>query len=167
MTHPEVRCFRSFKRRSGFFLGMGGLSDSLVHCYRCVYSWRPRSSVVRMCPRCKSRLWNVPKIRPRPNGPTGLGIREVIDPHRTEIRRLCRRFAVSRLRVFGSVARGEASPTSDVDLLVDYSRPSGLLARVELRLALERVLHHRVDLGREETLHWAVRPQAKADAVEL
>ena len=123
--------------------------------------------MVHICPRCKSRLWNVPRILPRPVRPAGLGVREVIDPHRAAIRRLCRRYAVARLRVFGSVARGEAGPSSDVDILVEYSRPVSLLTVVELRMALEKLLRRRVDLSREEMLHWAVRPQARADAVEL
>lgn len=36
----------------------------LAHCYRCVYTWRMRRRSPTMCPRCKSRLWALPKFRP-------------------------------------------------------------------------------------------------------
>jgi hypothetical protein len=120
-----------------------------------------------MCPRCKSRLWNVPKLRAPPRHPGGLGIDEVITPHRRELARLRRKYGVATLRVFGSVARGEAGPNSDVDLLVEYSRAVDILTGVSLRLDLQAALGRRVDLVREEYLKWSVRPQALADAVPV
>lgn len=140
---------------------------NLLHCHRCIYSWRPSSPVVRICPRCKSRLWNTPRVRERQEPAPGLGVREVLGPHRGELQRLCRKYDVASLRVFGSVARGEAGPRSDVDLLVEYRRPSDILVRTRFRRELERVLGRRVDLVREEMLHWAARPQALADAVPI
>ena len=86
-------------------------------------------------------------------------------PHVREIRRLCRRYGVGTLRVFGSVARGEATPSSDVDFLFDSSEGLGLLKREEFRETLERILGRSVDLVREESLRWYVRPQAVAEAV--
>ena len=141
--------------------------DPLRHCYRCVYSWRSASPVVRMCPRCKSRLWNRPKLRPLSRHRRGLGIPKIVGPHRTAIRRLFRRYGVASLRVFGSVARGEARRDSDVDLLVAYRRPSDILTRAHFRRELERLLRRRVDLVTEETLHWAARPQAVSEAVPV
>jgi uncharacterized protein len=138
-----------------------------LHCHRCIYSWRPRSGAPRVCPRCKSKLWNVPKIRPRLPTPTGLGIPEVVRPHRTEMLRLARRYGIASLRVFGSVARGEAHHRSDVDLLYEPRKPITLLERVRLRLALQEVLGRKVDLCRVGELRWSVKPQAVADAVDL
>jgi uncharacterized protein len=141
--------------------------DRTCHCYRCVYTWRARKVPVRMCPRCKSRLWAVPEIRPKPPHPTGVGVPEVIAPHLEELRRQARRYGVESLRVFGSVARGEASSSSDVDLMFDSKEPLGLLRRLEFQQALEQTLGRRVDLVREEYLKWYLRPQAVADAVDL
>ena len=146
-------------------MATGGLP--LLHCHRCVYSWRPIRTRVRICPRCKSKLWNVPKARPRPINPSGLGVAEVFGPHRYEVDQLKRRYKVRSLRVFGSTARGEAGEDSDVDLLVEFSQPVGLLRKTRLQLDLERVLKRKVDLMREDSLHWYVRPQALADAVTL
>jgi len=146
---------------------MAEVAAPLLHCYRCIYSWRPVQPLTRICPRCKSRLWNVPKILPSPSRTSGLGVEEILGPHRRAIGQLRRRYGIASLRVFGSVARREARPDSDVDLLVEYRRPSDIFTRTRLRRELERVLGRRVDLVREEMLHWAVRPQAVAEAVTV
>ena len=139
----------------------------VVHCYRCIYSWRPRKLPVKICPRCKSRLWNIPRIRVKPAHPIGQGIEEVVRPKIRSIHRLARRFGVDALRVFGSVSRGEATAVSDVDVIFESRQPLGLLRRAEFRAALEELLRRRVDLVREEDLKWYIRPQAVADAVEI
>ncbi len=139
----------------------------ISHCYRCIYSWRPRRQPVKICPRCKSRLWNVPPSPGRPSQPGGLGFKEVIAPHLAAVRRLAHRYGVRDLRVFGSVARGEAGSASDVDLLFDSVRPLGLLRRAEFRTKLETILGRKVDLIREEYLKWYVRPRARAEAVPV
>lgn len=64
---------------------------------------------------------------------------------------------VSSLRLFGSVARGEAGPSSDVDLLVEFSRPVGLFAVARLKARLEAILSSRVDLVTEDALKPAMR----------
>jgi predicted nucleotidyltransferase len=61
------------------------------------------------------------------------------------------------LSVFGSVARGEARPESDVDLLVEFSAPVGLFEFVRLRRFLEEILGARVDLVTPD----ALKPQLK------
>jgi predicted nucleotidyltransferase len=139
-----------------------------LHCYRCIYEWTPVRSPVRICPRCKSKLWDMPKIRPVKLG-SGLGIDEVLGPHLAEIRNLERKHGVRRLRVFGSVRRREATPKSDVDLLVQWKRPNriSLLDKAELLIDLEAVLHRKVDLVSEGALDWAIRPQVEAEAVPL
>lgn len=139
----------------------------VLHCHRCVYSWRPRTSGGRICPRCKSHLWKVPKIRLHPTHPAGLGVLEILQPHARKIATLRRSYGVSSFRVFGSVARGEARTTSDVDLLVEFDRPTDFLTMTSLRMDLERLLGRKVDLLREATLKWSVRPQIMADAIAV
>ena len=137
-----------------------------VHCYRCYHTWTPVKAPVRMCPRCKSLLWDVPKIRPIKLG-NGLGIDELVKPHLTQIRRLARRYGVDRLSVFGSVRRKEATNASDVDILVRWKRPVTLLDKMGLGLELEKILGRPVDLANEGGLHWGIRPQVMAEAVPL
>ncbi len=119
-----------------------------------------------MCPRCKSRLWRVPKIAPVRLG-RGLGVDEVLGAYRVGIRRLTRRYGVKKLRVFGSVRRGEATQQSDVDLLVTWNRSHTLLDRAALAVELSRLIGRRVDLVNEGSLHWAIAPQVESEAIPL
>jgi predicted nucleotidyltransferase/DNA-binding XRE family transcriptional regulator len=73
----------------------------------------------------------------------------------------------SNLRVFGSVARGEDGPDSDVDLLVDLPEDISLFAVLALEGALERILKVKVDLAPVASLKPRVRAEALADAVAL
>jgi predicted nucleotidyltransferase len=75
-------------------------------------------------------------------------ILRLLDEHKAELRE---RFGVRRLAVFGSYARGEATPVSDVDILVDLERPIGWEV-VDLHDYLEALLGIRVDLVTEGAL---------------
>lgn len=97
----------------------------------------------------------------------GLGVDAVVGPHLAEVRRLARSYGIGHLRVFGSVARGEATRTSDIDVLFDSGEPLGLLRRLEFHAKLEKLLGRKVDLVREEYLHWYVKPYALAESVPL
>ena len=138
----------------------------LLHCYRCVYSWHPKAEVVRICPRCKSPHWNVPKVRLPPYRGKGLGIADIITPKRKEILALVRKYRFSKPRVFGSVARSEAGPNSDVDLLVEY-RGGGFSARIDLANDLEELLGRKVDVVPDDSLKWYSEPEILAEAVPV
>ncbi len=64
-------------------------------------------------------------------------------------------FGVKSLAIFGSVVRDEARADSDVDILVEFSRPVGLLAFLRLKRYLEEILGKSVDLVTSKGL----RPQ--------
>jgi uncharacterized protein len=119
-----------------------------------------------MCPRCKSKLYGMPKIRPVRMG-SGLGIQEVVLPYREQILRLAHRAGVQRVWVFGSVRRREATERSDVDLLLEWRRPASLLDVAELRIQLRNTLGREVDLASRHGLHWAAEPQVEAEKVEV
>jgi len=76
---------------------------------------------------------------------------------RQEILRIAQAHGASNIRVFGSVARGDSVPGSDVDLLVDFDRPIGLFHFFRVQQRLERILGSRVDLVMRE----AVKPQLR------
>lgn len=71
---------------------------------------------------------------------------DVLRDRRDEVLALAKRRHASRVRVFGSVARGDAGPFSDVDLLVDFDAESSLLDQVGLIQDLEAFLGLRVDV---------------------
>jgi uncharacterized protein len=137
-----------------------------LHCYRCIYTWTPRRLPVRMCPRCKSQLWDRPKVRATAVG-TGSGIPEIFGPHRTRVLALARKFGAQRVRVFGSVRRRSAHARSDVDLLVDDLPGASLLDVARLEIALSKLLGRPVDVVEEGSLPWSIRPQVMAEAIPL
>jgi predicted nucleotidyltransferase len=64
---------------------------------------------------------------------------------------------IRSLDIFGSVARGDATSSSDVDLLVEFDRPIGLFHFFRVQRRLEEIVGCRVDLVMRE----AVRPQLR------
>jgi predicted nucleotidyltransferase len=81
---------------------------------------------------------------------------------------LCRKYGIAELVVFGSVARGDAGPDSDVDLL--YVRVPGNdlgMAYFDLRDDLERLFGRPVDLVAKDGLHRVIRKEVLADAQVL
>jgi hypothetical protein len=86
---------------------------------------------------------------------------------RDEILRLAQRHGARNVRVFGSVARGEAGDTSDLDLLVEWEPGRSLLDHVALVQDLEEVLGIKVHVGTERSLHWYARERILSEAIPL
>ena len=74
-------------------------------------------------------------------------------------------FPIRSLAVFGSVARNEATATSDVDVLVEFSAPVGLLTFVRFKRELERVLGTHVHLATVGALRHDSRDRILKEAV--
>ena len=111
----------------------------------------------------------VAEVRPRPHelsklsGPIGRRLRR----RRQAVISAAAAHGVSGLRVFGSVARGEDRPDSDVDLLVDLPAHMSMFGLARLQAELESILGARVDLVPSRDLKPDVRPRAEGDLVEL
>ena len=86
---------------------------------------------------------------------------------RSEILDVARARGASRVRVFGSVARGEATETSDIDFLVDLEEGRSLLDLGGLLMDLRDLLGHDVDVVTESGLRSRVGHRVLADAVDL
>ena len=84
-----------------------------------------------------------------------------------EILRLAARRGAHSLRVFGSVARGEANTNSDLDLLVAWEPGRSLLDHAGLVEDLQELLGMKVHLGTEKSLHWYVRDSILREATPL
>ena len=81
---------------------------------------------------------------------------------------LGKQYGARRLRVFGSVARGEERPDSDVDILVDFPRGYDLFVqRLPLTERLTELLQRPVELVPEHELNRHLREQVFREAVEL
>ena len=86
---------------------------------------------------------------------------------REEILAVARARGASRVRVFGSVARGDDSPSSDVDFLVELEPTGSLLDLGGLVMDLRDLLDREVDVVTERDLRPRVAARVMADAVEL
>ncbi|TVQ26466.1 MAG: DNA polymerase subunit beta [Leptolyngbya sp. DLM2.Bin15] len=99
---------------------------------------------------------------------TGLGIKELLYDRRSQILAIAEKHGAYNVRVFGSVARGEATEKSDIDFLVDYDLenitpwfPGGLL------LDLEQLLNCKVDIATVDMLKERIRDRVLREAVTL
>jgi predicted nucleotidyltransferase len=91
----------------------------------------------------------------------------LIESHRVALLALARKRGVTRVRVFGSMSRGDAHEDSDVDLLVTLSPGTSALALGGLVIDAEALLGRHVDVVTEAGLHPAFRERVLADAVPL
>jgi predicted nucleotidyltransferase len=92
---------------------------------------------------------------------------EALRERRTEIESIARAHGATRIRVFGSVARGDASETSDLDLLVDLDEGRGLFDLGALLMDLRDILGCEVDVATEGGLRPRVAQRVLADAIDL
>lgn len=86
---------------------------------------------------------------------------------RLEILRIAGRRGAHNIRVFGSVARGEANEASDLDLLVAWEPGRSLLDHAGLVQDLQELLGIRVHVGTEKSLHWYARDRILQEATQL
>lgn len=86
---------------------------------------------------------------------------------RGEILELARARGASRVRVFGSIARGDATDASDIDFLVELAEGRSLLDLGGLLMDLRDLLGHDVDVVTESSLRPRVATRVLADAVDL
>jgi predicted nucleotidyltransferase len=79
--------------------------------------------------------------------------------HSKRVVAICGKYHVATVSLFGSHARGKAKKTSDIDLLVSFSRPVSLLHMVSLERELTEALGRKVDLLTEASLSPYLRDQ--------
>ncbi len=96
-----------------------------------------------------------------------MGKQELSSVWRNEILRLAAEHGASDVRVFGSIARNEATPQSDLDLLVKLKAGRSLLDLVALKQELEDLLGRQVDVVTEAALSPYLREQVLREAVSL
>lgn len=90
-------------------------------------------------------------------------IEGILRQHRSELDEL----SIRSLALFGSTVRGEAGKDSDVDFLVEFNRPVGLLHFSKVRLRLEKLLGRSVDLVSRKALIDELKDDILAEAVDV
>jgi uncharacterized protein len=96
-----------------------------------------------------------------------MSIHELLQEKREDILRIAAQHGASNVRIFGSVARGETRPDSDVDFLVELEPSRSLLDRVALIQDLEDLLGTKVDVATERGLRQCLRDRILNEALLL
>jgi predicted nucleotidyltransferase len=78
-----------------------------------------------------------------------------------------KQFRIKSLAIFGSVARDEARPDSDIDILVEFEQPVTFDQYMELKFYLEDHLGTRVDLVSRRTLKPQIRSAVEQEAIPV
>lgn len=92
---------------------------------------------------------------------------ELLQEKREDILRLASKLGAYNVRVFGSVARGEADDKSDIDLLVDLEPGRSLFDLGGLLMDLQELLGHNVDVVTERGLRERIRERVLKEAIPL
>jgi len=87
---------------------------------------------------------------------------DLIQQHRDTLRKT---YNVRRIGIFGSVARGEATRSSDIDVLVELSKPMGFFRFIQLENHLAKLLNKKVDLVTRNALKPAIKKNILHDVV--
>ena len=86
---------------------------------------------------------------------------------REDILRIARMHGATNVRIFGSVARGEEGPESDVDILVDLEQGRSLFDLGAMLMDMEELFGCKVHLLTEGSLHWYIKDRVLKEAVNL
>ncbi len=96
-----------------------------------------------------------------------MGIEELLLPLREEILKITANHGAYNVRIFGSVARGEAREDSDVDFLVEIEPKRSLFDYIALMQDLSELLGRKVDIAEPDNLHDLIREKVLREATVL
>jgi predicted nucleotidyltransferase len=96
-----------------------------------------------------------------------MGIAEVVGSKREDVLALARKHGATNVRIFGSLARGEADEASDIDVLVDLEPGRSVFDLGRLLGDLEDLLGRRVDIVTEKGLKQRIRERVLKESVPL
>lgn len=94
-------------------------------------------------------------------------LRELVEVHRDEIKAIVARHHGRSVAIFGSVARGDERPDSDIDFLVELAPGTRPLEILSIGAELEEELGVKVDVGTPDSLRERLRDEILAEAVPL
>jgi predicted nucleotidyltransferase/DNA-binding XRE family transcriptional regulator len=162
---------REARRRAGYtqveLAILAGVTQSVISTYESAQRQPSLSTLLDLIEATGHELSLDVRHPPRRlrslSGPVGHRVRR----HRRELTAMAERHGFSNLRVFGSVARGEDRPDSDVDLLVDVPDGTGLFLLGRARSDLEMVVDAPVDLVPASDLKPEVRRRVQTELIAL
>lgn len=92
---------------------------------------------------------------------------DVLQEKRDQILKIAYEHGVQNVRVFGSAARHEDGPASDLDLLVDFEEGRSLFDLIRFKQEVEGLLRTKVDVVTEKSIHWSIKEKILDEAVQL
>lgn len=153
--------------------GRAGTSQPALARYETGATLPTLPTLERLLSACGRRL-QIHTVRASAPSAPSTSVRGQLGPHARELRRHRRRLldaaqarGVRRVRVFGSLARGEEAPASDVDLLVDLEPGRTLLDLAGFRRDAQEILQIPVDLATPDMLKERIRAEVETEAVPL
>ena len=93
-----------------------------------------------------------------------MGFEQILKQKRDDILKIASRYGARKVRVFGSVIRGEDRPDSDVDFLVELEENRSLMDLGGLLMDLQKLLGRNVDIVTEKGLHWYIKDRVIQEA---
>jgi len=94
-------------------------------------------------------------------------IDEILKEKREQILSIARKYGARKVRIFGSIARGEGKPDSDLDLLVELEPGRSLLDIIAIKQDLEGLLNRKVDVVTEAAVSPYIRDEVLRQAISL
>jgi hypothetical protein len=96
-----------------------------------------------------------------------MGLEDLLRDRREDILRIAAKHGARNVRIFGSAARGEAGPASDVDFLVEVEPAHSAWFPAGLVTDLEDALGRKVHVVTKDALHWYIRDRVLEEAKSL
>ncbi|MDC3418383.1 nucleotidyltransferase family protein [Aquibacillus salsiterrae] len=94
-------------------------------------------------------------------------LHDVLQEKRDLILKIADNHGIQNVRVFGSVARHEDGPTSDLDLLVEFEKERSLFDLIRFKQEIENLLNIKVDVVTENAVHWSMKEDVLNGAIRL
>ena len=96
-----------------------------------------------------------------------MSVSNTIKSRREEIMKIAKKFGAINVRVFGSMARGEEGPESDLDVIVEMEKGASLLDIIAIKQDIEDLLGRKVDVVTEASISPYIREKVLGEAVNL
>ncbi|WP_071394829.1 nucleotidyltransferase family protein [Bacillus tuaregi] len=92
---------------------------------------------------------------------------DILQEKRELILKVADDHGIQSVRIFGSVARHEDGPESDLDLLVEFEKGRSLFDLIRFKQELEDLLNIKVDVVTENAIHWSLKEDVLNGAIQL
>lgn len=92
---------------------------------------------------------------------------DLLRDKRDLIFKVANKHGIKNIRVFGSVARREDVPESDLDLLVDFEKGRSLFDLIRFKQEIEDLLNVKIDVVTEKSIHWSIKEAVLNESIQL